>query len=180
MTGVLCTVYGAQVFLHLWSDCKIFMPPAWKVRRGHLVFGSSVCLSVRPKFRLAYTQSAIFKVWVVLQLPNLECKFIQGLLTLHWHHMPLGVGRGQNLGLRDFAIFGLCCHRGHPCFTNTCLVPYAKLTPNVIDTGIAMQFSLNNCENYSKWTVRSTFLQNFPPAKLTMLKLYYSIMKQHN
>ena len=24
-----------------------FMPPAWKVRRGHLVIGSSVCLSVR-------------------------------------------------------------------------------------------------------------------------------------
>ena len=51
------------------------MPPAFKVRRGHLVFGSSVCLSVRPsvrlsvrlsvrpKFRPAYKQSAIFKVW---------------------------------------------------------------------------------------------------------------------
>ena len=37
--------------------CKnIFMPPAWKVRQGQLVFGSSVCLSVclsvRPFVRL--------------------------------------------------------------------------------------------------------------------------------
>ena len=29
----------------------IFMPPAWKVRRGHLVFGSSVRLSVRLSVR---------------------------------------------------------------------------------------------------------------------------------
>ena len=27
------------------------------------------------------------------------------MLTPHWHHMPLGVGQGQNLGPRDFAIF---------------------------------------------------------------------------
>ena len=24
------------------------------------------------------------------------------MLTLHWHHTPLGVGQGQNVGLRDF------------------------------------------------------------------------------
>ena len=52
----------------------------------------------------------------------MDCKFIYGFLTLHWHPMPLGVGQGQNVGLRDFAIFRLCCRRGHPCFTNTCLV----------------------------------------------------------
>ena len=40
--------------------------------------------------------------------------------------MPLGVGLGQNLGLgRDFTILGLCCRRGHPCFTYTCLVFYS-------------------------------------------------------
>ena len=38
--------------------------------------------------------------------------------------MPLGMGRGQNLGLRDFAIFWFFCRRGHPCFTNTCLVAF--------------------------------------------------------
>ena len=32
----------------------------------------------------------------------LDCTFIYGFLTLHWHHMPLGVGRGQNVGLWDF------------------------------------------------------------------------------
>ena len=41
--------------------------------------------------------------------------------------MPLGVGRGQ-MGLRDFAIFGLCCRRGHPCFRNTCLIYLVTLT----------------------------------------------------
>ena len=44
----------------------------------------------------------MFKVWVMIQLPNLDCKFIYGFLTLHWRHMPLGMGRGQNVGLRDF------------------------------------------------------------------------------
>ena len=29
----------------------------------------------------------------MIQLPNLDCKFILGLLTLHPHHMPLGMGR---------------------------------------------------------------------------------------
>ena len=36
-------------------ELNIFMPPAWKVRQGHLVFGSSVrlsvCLSVCPSVR---------------------------------------------------------------------------------------------------------------------------------
>ena len=36
--------------------------------------------------------------------------------------MPLGVGQGKNVEVRDLAIFWLCCRRGHPCFTNTCLV----------------------------------------------------------
>ena len=36
----------------------------------------SVCPFVRPLFRPAYVQSAIFKVWVVTQQPNLDCKFI--------------------------------------------------------------------------------------------------------
>ena len=34
---------------------------------------------------------------------------------------PWGVGWGQNVGLRDFCHIWLCCRRGHPCFTNTCL-----------------------------------------------------------
>ena len=38
--------------------------------------------------------------------------------------MTLVAGRGQNVGLRDFCHIWLCCRRGHPCFTNTCLVLY--------------------------------------------------------
>ena len=48
------TYYSTEV-----SDkLNIFMPPAWKVHRGHLVIGSSVhpsvCLFVCPYFRPAY------------------------------------------------------------------------------------------------------------------------------
>ena len=42
--------------------------------------------------------------------------------TMYWHHMPLGVGQGQNVGLKDFCHIWLCCRQGHPCFKNTCLV----------------------------------------------------------
>ena len=96
------------------------MHPAWKVPEAST--NRIVCLFVCPLFRPAYKQSAIFKDWVMIQLPNLNCTFIYGFLTLHWHHMPLGVGRLQNVGLNIFAIFWLCCHQGHPCFTNTHLV----------------------------------------------------------
>ena len=40
-------VYG-HMLKKFRSVGNIFMPPAWKVRRGHLVFGSSVRPSVRP------------------------------------------------------------------------------------------------------------------------------------
>ena len=39
------------IFRHVAGNTHIFMPPAWKVRQGHLVFGSSVCLSVRLSVR---------------------------------------------------------------------------------------------------------------------------------
>ena len=71
--------FHATVCLYLFISS--FMPPAWKVRRGHLVIGSSVrpsvCPSVIPSIvRPACKQSAIFKVWVVIQLSYLNCKFI--------------------------------------------------------------------------------------------------------
>ena len=53
----------------------------------------------------------------------------KGLLTLHWHHIPLGDGQGQNVVLRYFAIIWLCCRLGqYPCFSNTCLVNLVTLT----------------------------------------------------
>ena len=36
--------------------------------------------------------------------------------------MPLGWGGVKMWDLEIFAIVLLCCRRGHPCFTNTCLV----------------------------------------------------------
>ena len=50
---LFCNSFSARNFavqlVFQFSDCfVIFMPPAWKVRRGHLVFGLSVRLSVRP------------------------------------------------------------------------------------------------------------------------------------
>ena len=101
------------------------MPPAWKVRQGHLVFGSSVRLSVCPYFHPAYKVQYLKFGWLYSN-QTWDCKFIYGFLTLHWHPMPVGggVGWGQNVGFRDFAIFWLCCRRGHPCFTSTCLVEF--------------------------------------------------------
>ena len=69
--------------------------------------------------------------------------------------MPLGVGWGQNVGLRDFAIFWLCCRPGHPCFTNTCLVqdliclwlkviPFISLLP-------ANQIFIKLCRKVVSW-----------------------------
>ena len=108
MSGVFSLQYniGSRVWFpntSLWFKemVDIFMPPAWRVRRGHLVIRSSVCLSVRNSVPLT-KQSAIFKVWVMIKLPNLDCRFIYGFLTLHWYHVPLRVGRGQNVGLGDF------------------------------------------------------------------------------
>ena len=56
-----------------WNTPLINHYTNFMVRRGHLVIGSLVCLSVSlsvcPSFRPAYRykQSAIFKVWVMIQ-----------------------------------------------------------------------------------------------------------------
>ena len=88
---------------------KQFYAPGLKGPPGHLVIGLSVCPfdcpsvrpSVCPYIHTAYKQSAIFKVWWWYNNQT-DCKFIYGFLTLHWHLMPLGVGRRLNVGLRDF------------------------------------------------------------------------------
>ena len=66
---------------------------------GHLVIWSSVCFSVRPSVRPSVILSCLQlkcdilkKVWVMIQSPNLDCKFIFGFLTLFWHPIPLGLG----------------------------------------------------------------------------------------
>ena len=42
----------------------------------------------------------------------MDCKFIYGFLTLHRHHIPLGEGQGQNVGLRDLPYFDFVVARG--------------------------------------------------------------------
>ena len=66
-----------------------------------------------------------------------------GFLTLYWHHMPLGVGWGQNVGLIDFCHIWLCCRRGHLCFTNTCLVCLLISPKNKLGRG---RWDLASCQ----------------------------------
>ena len=110
--GILHLPFWLQLFWHVWGhlistfEKKNFLCPDLKVSRGYLVIGSSVRLSIRmsvcPSVCVSVfpsrLQSAIFKVWVMIQQPNLECKFIYGFRTLQWHLMPLGMGRDQNVG----------------------------------------------------------------------------------
>ena len=97
-------------FLNVLKDWStLFMPPAWKVHLGHLVFGLSVRYSLL--FRPAYKQSAIFNVWMVSN-QTWTASSPKGCLHLNDITCPLGDGRGQNV---DFAIF---CSPGHPCFTH--------------------------------------------------------------
>ena len=53
------TVFRTFLLHALTYWAEIFMPPAWKVRRGHLVIGSSVCLSVCPFVCLSVCLSVI-------------------------------------------------------------------------------------------------------------------------
>ena len=117
---------------------RIFMPPAWKVRRGHLVIGSSVrpsvCLSVRPSVCLSVRNSVPltnnvqylkFGWWY----SNQTWTVASSMGSSHFTDITCPWGWGvKTLDLEIFAIFWLCCRRGHPCFTNTCLV-HVELRP---------------------------------------------------
>ena len=94
----------------------VFMPLAWKVRRGHLVIGVSIHPSVMS--------SCLHKKcnnWSLGGDTVAKRGLYVHLMVAHPSYAP-GGGAGQNVGLWDFAIFWLCCCRGHLCFTNTCLV----------------------------------------------------------
>ena len=88
----ICTKYTWEQYIFnefYITACLDFYAPAWKVHQGHLVVGLSVCLSVRYSVIPSCLQTkCILKVWVMIQSPNLDCKF----LTLHWPHIPLGWG----------------------------------------------------------------------------------------
>ena len=84
----------------------IFMPPVWRVRRGHLVIGSSVCPSAFcPSIRNSVplpnkVQYFKFGWWYSNQTltisPSIDCSYFTGIPS------PLGLGRGQHVGFRDF------------------------------------------------------------------------------
>ena len=84
-----------EVLTYFWQNQKLisFYAPGLKGPPGHLVIGSPVCQFVCLFVIPSRLQSAIFKGWVMIQLPNLDSKFIDRFLTLLWHHMPLGSGR---------------------------------------------------------------------------------------
>ena len=100
------------------------MPKAWKVRRGHLVIGSFVCLSVCQSNSVLLTNSTISKVWVLIRNSNQTWTVTSSMGSSHFTDItcPWGWGRVKMYDFEIFAIFWLCCGWGHPCFTNTCLV----------------------------------------------------------
>ena len=128
----ICDIFGqfrGRKFGILWFLC----PRPERVRRGHLVTGSSV----RPSVRLFVRPSVCLSVRNSVPLTNK----VQYLKFGWWHSnqtwtvasfmgsshftditCPWGLGGVKMLDLKIFAIFWLCCRRGHPCFTNTCLV----------------------------------------------------------
>ena len=104
-----------------WTCQFFFMPPAWKVRRGHLVIGSSVRPSVRNSVPLtSKVQYFQFGWWYSNQTWTVSSSIHSSQFTDIT--CPLASGGFKMLDLEIFAIFWLCCHRGHLCFTNTCLV----------------------------------------------------------
>ena len=97
------------------STCPVccnyfFMPPAWKVRRGHLVIGSSVrlsvclsvCLSIRNSVPLSNkVQYLKFGWWYSNQTWTVS----SSIGSSHFTDIPCPWGWGewgQNVGLRDF------------------------------------------------------------------------------
>ena len=63
------TLYSGACYVELWTSC--YMRKLTRTLFYYLVIGSSVrlsvCPSVCPYFRPTYKQSAIFKVWMVIQ-----------------------------------------------------------------------------------------------------------------
>ena len=93
----------------IFLNSIIFMPPAWKVRRGHLVIGSSVrpsvCPSVCPSVRNSVpltikVQYLKFGWWYNYQTWTVSSS--KGCSHFTDITRPWGVGQGQNVGLRDF------------------------------------------------------------------------------
>ena len=97
----------------------LFMPLAWKVRRGHLVFGSSVRLSVRNSAPLINEVQYIKFGWSYSNQTRTVssskgCSHLTDI-TCYW-----GWGGVKMQDLEIFAIASVTfLPPGHLCFTNT-------------------------------------------------------------
>ena len=80
-----------------------FMPPAWKFRRGHLVIGSSVCLSVHLSVRnsgpLTNKVQYLNFGW---SYSNQTCTVSSSMGFSQFTDITCPWGWVQNVGLRDF------------------------------------------------------------------------------
>ena len=131
-----------------------FYAPAWKVDQGHLVIGSSVC----PSVRLSVCPSVCPSVRNSVPLTN-KVQYIKfvwwysnhtwtvHLWFPHWHHLFLGVGQNQNVGLRDFCNFSTLLPPGASVFhkhvsslKKNCKILYIM---SLINTIFKMWFWLN-------------------------------------
>ena len=79
----------------------IFMPPARKVRQGHLVIGSSVRPSVRKSVMLTNKVQYLKFGWSYSN-QTWTVSSSEGCSHFTYISCPGGWGRGQNEGLRDF------------------------------------------------------------------------------
>ena len=70
--------------------------------------------------------------------------FIYGFLTLHWHPMPLGLGRGQNVGLRDFCHILALLPRGTSVF-------HKQMSSSTFEAGIKLFLCVIN--GYIWWVL---------------------------
>ena len=112
---------SSKLFKNFISICVVFMSPAWKVRRGHLAIGSSVCPSVRLSVRNSVpltnkVQYLKFGWWYSNQtwIVSVSMGFS------HFTDITCPGWAGSKCRTYSFfAIFWLCCRRGHPCFKNT-------------------------------------------------------------
>ena len=85
------------------GDCGTsgYYPRPERSAGGHLVIGLSVCPSVHNSVPLTNkVQYLKLGWWYSNQTWTVGLSI--GSSHFHWHHMPLGVGWGQNVGIRDF------------------------------------------------------------------------------
>ena len=111
IVNTLILIYGikSQGYpLYLLARNTRFYAPAWMVRRSIYYICTNKCnWIVCPSFCsfispfVNYSLSRTYKVqYLDLRWPQsiqskVQCKFIDGLLTRQWHHMPIGVWEGS-------------------------------------------------------------------------------------